>query len=98
MNHSVCPLELGDDTYGLLNSEYVDTSEAVVNDVSVYEVDMSMDFDVDINVEDMDTFEVVVNANHEDHVDLMNDQMTTKVESQVDEGLLGDSNPTNNSE
>lgn len=98
LNNNVCPLELGDNTYELLNSEYVDTVEAIANDVSVYEMDMLIDFDVDINMEDMDISKAAVNANHVDHVDLMNDKnsMTTEVESQVGEGPLGDSNPTNN--
>lgn len=85
------PLELGDDTNGLLNKELV------------FDVDMPMDSNVNISVEDVDIFETNVNVVHGDS---LNDQhsMTTKVESMLDveswtdRGQPGESNSKTNGE
>lgn len=50
MNDNVVPLELGDDTNGLSNRE------------SIFDVDTSIDFNVKINVEDVDISKEDVNV------------------------------------
>lgn len=83
------PLDLGDDTDGLLNRE------------SVFAVDMSMDSSVNISVEDVDIFEANINVVHGDSLGVQH-PITTKVESMLNiesrsnRGLLGESNLTTN--
>lgn len=74
LNNNVVPLELGDDMDELSNME------------SIFDVDMSIDFDVIISVEDADVFEVDINVVY---VELVTDEnlRTIEVESSKELGI-----------
>ena len=53
LNNNICLLDLGDDIDRLLNKDHVGISYLDVNHDYVYTVEMSLNFDININMEDI---------------------------------------------
>ena len=69
-------LELGDDTNGLVSMIHVDSSdENFIDNGNAFGIEMSSNYDVDVNVEVFEVTKADFNTNLAKHIELMDDHI-----------------------